>query len=136
MSQSPGFDLGYADLKSVKQYLNIPDSITATDEKIETNMRDADSFVNVQMGVHEATPLTEPDQQLISLASGLAASLYNYWTTPAKDRTLDGVKQWENRIGYHVKAVHGNTDISGTTGRTFRTTRGVTGTETGTGTNT
>lgn len=124
-----GFDIGYADLKTCKQYLNIPDSNTDSDEKIEAHMRDADSFVNVQMGVHQATPIEEPDQQLISLASGLAAALYNYWQTPAKDRTLDGIKQWENRIGYHVKAVHGQEDISGHTGATFSTTRGVTGTE-------
>ena len=92
-------------------------------------MRDADSFVNVQAGVHEATPIKNPDKQLIALASGLAASLYNYWQTPAKDRTLEGIKQWEKRIGDHVRAVYGQEDITGHTGSTFTSTSGITGTE-------
>ncbi len=92
-------------------------------------MRDADSFVNVQVGVHATTPLTNPDDQIISLASGLAAALYNYWQTPVKDRTLDAVKEWQKMIGDHVKAVYGQEDISGHTGRTFGSTNGVTGTE-------
>jgi len=121
----------YADLQQVKFRLNIPDSDKTIDKKIGTHMSDADSFVNVQVGLHELTPLTNPDDQVISLASGLAASLYNYWQTPAKDRTLDGVKEWEKRLGDHLKAVYGKKDISGTTGDSILTTRGVTGTETG-----
>lgn len=99
-------------------------------------MRDADSFINVQAGVHRDRPLTNPDDQLIALASGLSASLFNYWQTPAKNQTLDGIKQWEKRIGDHVRAFYGQEDITGHTGKTFTTTRGVTGTETGTGTTT
>lgn len=121
--------IGYADLKTTKQYLNIPDSNQISDEKIESHMRDADSFVNVQVGVHKETPLKNPDRQLIALASGLSASLYNYWQTPAKNQTLDGIKQWEKRIGDHVRAVYGQEDITGHTGGTFTTTRGVTGQE-------
>lgn len=127
---------GFADLKRVKQLLNIPDSNQVSDEKIKTHMRDADSFINVQAGVHRDRPLTNPDDQLIALASGLSASLFNYWQTPAKNQTLDGIKQWEKRIGDHVRAFYGQEDITGHTGRTFTTTRGVTGTETGTGTTT
>ena len=126
------FNVGYADLKTVKQLLNIADSNQNSDEKIETQMRDADSFVNTQISVHAEVPVTNPDKQLIALASGLAASLFNYWQTPAKDRTLDGTKQWEKRVADHIKAVYGQTSVDGTTGRTITTTRGVTGTE-GTG---
>ncbi|KKN26835.1 hypothetical protein LCGC14_0870670 [marine sediment metagenome] len=125
--------IGYADLKTTKQYLNIPDSNTVSDEKIASHMRDADSFVNVQVGVHRDTPLKNPDRQLISLASGLSASLYNYWQTPAKNQTLDGIKQWEKRIGDHVRAVYGQEDITGHTGGTFTTTSGITGTESSSG---
>jgi hypothetical protein len=127
---------GFASLKKVKQLLNIPDSVIATDEKIKTQMDDADSFVNVQVRVHQDTPVVDPDEQLISLASGLAASIYNYWQTPAKDRTLDGIEKWEKRVADHVKAVFGLTDVSGTTGRSIQSTRGVDGLETGTGTRT
>lgn len=121
--------IGYADLKTVKQYLNIPDSNTLSDEKIDSAMRDADSFVNVQAGVHANTPIKNPDDQLIALASGLSASIYNYWQTPAKNQTLDGIKQWEKRIGDHVKAFYGQEDITGHTGSTFTSTNGITGTE-------
>jgi len=120
---------GFADLKRVKQLLNIADSNQISDEKIKTQMRDADSFVNVQVGVHRDIPLSNPDDQLIALASGLSASLFNYWQTPAKNQTLDGIKQWEKRIGDHVRAIYGQEDITGHTGGTFTTTRGVTGTE-------
>ena len=125
---------GFADLKRVKQLLNIPDSNQVSDEKIKTHIRDSDSFINVQVGVHRDRPLTNTDDQLIDLASGLSASLFNYWQTPAKNQTLDGIKQWEKRIGDHVRAFYGQEDITGHTGSTFTTTRGVTGTETGTGT--
>ncbi|MCK5600893.1 hypothetical protein KAR91_03430 [Candidatus Pacearchaeota archaeon] len=124
----------YADLKEVKERCNIPQSNTNFDEKLATNMRDADSFVNVQAGVHTDTPIENPDKQLISLASGLAASYYNYWQTPAKDRSIEGIKQWEKRLSDHLKAFYGQEDISGHTGRTFLSTTGVTGAESGTGT--
>lgn len=119
----------YAQLAETKQRLNIPNVNIDSDEKIGAHLRDADSFVNVQIGVHAVVPLTNPDPQLISLASGLAASLYNYWQTPAKDRTLDGIAAWEKRIGDHLKAVYGQKDISGTSGRTFTSSSGVTGAE-------
>lgn len=125
----------YADLKEVKQRLNIPDADKTIDAKIGTHMRSADSFVNVQFGVHQITPITNPDDQLISLASGLAATLYNYWQSPAKDRNLEAVKEWQKEIGDHIKATHGQKSIDGTSGDTFTSTNGVTGTETGTGTN-
>jgi len=127
--------IGFADLKRTKQLLNIPDATITSDEKIKTHMIDADAFVNIQVGVHKR-PITDPDEQLISLASGLSASLFNYWQTPAKNQTLDGIKEWQKRIGDHVKALYGQEDITGHTGRTFTTSRGVTGTETGTGTTT
>ena len=119
----------YADLKEVKERLNIPQTNTDSDEKIGTHMRDADSFINSQVGVHDLVPLTNPDPHLVSLASGLAASLYNYWQTPAKDRTLDGITAWEGRISNYLRAAYGQQDIAGKTGRTFTSTSGVTGTE-------
>jgi len=119
----------YADLKEVKERLNIPQSDTNSDEKIGAHMRDADSFINSQIGVHDLVPLTNPDKHLISLASGLSSTLYNYWQTPAKDRTLDGIKAWEDRITDYLRARYGQQDRAGKTGRTFSSTNGVTGTE-------
>ncbi len=120
----------YADLQQIKQRLNIPDSDKTIDKKIGTYMQEADSYVNIQVGVHAVTPLTNPDGEIISLSSGLAASIYNYWQTPAKDRTLDGIKEWKKEITNHIKAVYGQRSAGGTTGDTFSSTKGVTGTET------
>ncbi|MCH7589524.1 hypothetical protein IIB34_00625 [PVC group bacterium] len=117
----------YADLKEVKQRLNIPDSITSVDEKVNTAMREADAFVNTQVGVHANTPLTNPDAQIISLASGLASALYNVWQSPAKDTVWKIVDNYQKQIGDHIKAFFAGEDITGHTGDTFSSTNGITG---------
>jgi hypothetical protein len=120
----------YADLKQVKERVNIPQSNTNSDEKLGSFMKEADSFVNSQFSIFEITPLSNPDPEIISLASGLAASIYNYWQTPAKDRTLDGVREWKKSIADHLKAVKGQKTLLDTSGNSFSSTKGVTGTET------
>ena len=117
----------YADLKEVKQRLNIPDSVTTVDEKVNTAMREADAFVNTQVGVHVTTPLENPDAQIISLASGLASALYNVWQSPAKDTVWKIVDNYQKQIGDHIKAFYAGEDISGHTGDTFSSTNGITG---------
>ena len=111
--------MGYASLKKVKSLLNIPDSVTAPDEKINDRMVESDNYVNVQINLHATTPIANPDLELITLSSSLAASTYNYWQTPAKDRTLDGMKQWEKRIQNHIKATYKREDAGGTTADTL-----------------
>jgi len=117
----------YADLKEVKQRLNIPDSVTTVDEKVATSMREADAFVNTQVGVHATTPLDNPDAQIISLASGLACALYNVWQSPAKDTVWKIVEAYQKQIGDHIKAFYAGEDITGHTGNTFSSTTGITG---------
>ncbi len=119
----------YADLKQVKERLNIPQSNITSDEKIGTHMNEADAFVNVQFSIFEITPLSNPDPEVISMTSSLAAAFSNYWQTPAKDRTLDGIKEWKDAIAEHLKAVKGQKTRSDTSGDTFSATKGVTGTE-------
>lgn len=116
---------GYADLMETKKRLNIPDSITASDEKIMSMGREADNYVNTQINLHALTPITNPDPEIVSLATGLAAAIFNYWQTPIKDRNLSGVEEWKKSIQEHILATYGRknpTLLSG--GDTFGTTTG------------
>ena len=117
----------YANLDDVKRRLNIPQDNTLVNEKIGVALREADAFVNVQVGVHANVPLKNPDPQIISLAGGLASALYNMWQSPSKEPLLDLVKSYQKQIGDHIKAFYAGEDISGHTGNTFGTTKGITG---------
>jgi len=119
---------GYAELTETKRRLNLPASNTAPNEKIADNMREADNYVNTQIGLHAITPITQPDPEIVSMASSLAATLYNYWQTPIKDRNLDAQNEWKKAIQDHILAVFGRKNpnlLAG--GTTFGTTTGFTG---------
>jgi hypothetical protein len=104
--------MGYANLKQVKQRVIIEDSVSDSDEKLNGFMVEADSYVNNQISVHATIPISSPDDELVMLSSSLAAATYNYWQTPAKERTLDGITQWETRIQDHIQAVYGKKNPS------------------------
>ena len=119
---------GYADLREVKRRLNIPDSVTASDLKIADQMQEADNYVNVQINLHAITPLSNPDPELVSISSSLAASLFNYWQTPIKDRNLDAIKSWKQAIQDHILATYGRKNPNLLTGGdTFGKTASYTG---------
>ncbi len=116
---------GYADLLEAKKRLNIPDSVTASDEKIMSMGREADNYVNTQINLHALTPITNPDPEIVSLATGLTAATYNYWQTPIKDRNLSGIDEWKKSIQDHILATYGRKNpnlLSG--GQSFGTTTG------------
>ena len=116
---------GYADLLEAKKRLNIPDSVTASDEKIMSMARESDNYVNTQINLHAITPITNPDPEIVSLSTGLAAAIYNYWQTPIKDRNLEGMNEWKKSIQEHILAVYGRKNpnfLAG--GTTFGTTTG------------
>ncbi len=116
---------GYADLLEAKKRLNIPDSVTASDEKIMSMAREADNYVNTQINLHAITPITNPDPEIVSLSTGLTAAIYNYWQTPIKDRNLEGMNEWKKSIQEHILAVYGRKNpnfLAG--GTTFGTTTG------------
>lgn len=119
---------GYAGLRETKRRLNIPDTVQSSDGKIQDQMNEADNYVNVQINLHAITPLSDPDPELVSLASSLSASLFNYWQTPIKDRNLDAIKTWKQAIQDHILATYGRKNPSLLTGGdTFGKTKGVTG---------
>ena len=114
---------GYANLTECKRRLNIPESNTAPNQKIADNMREADNYVNTQVNLHAITPIINPDPEIISMASSLACTLYNYWQTPTKDRNLDAQNEWRKAIQEHILAVFGRKNpnlLAG--GKTFGTT--------------
>lgn len=114
---------GYANLTECKRRLNIPESNTAPNQKIGDNMREADNYVNTQVNLHAITPIINPDPEIISMASSLACTLYNYWQTPTKDRNLDAQNEWRKAIQEHILAVYGRKNpnlLAG--GKTFGTT--------------
>ena len=116
---------GYADLRKTKRKLNIPDTEQSSDIKIGDFMTDADNYVNTQISMHATTPIANPDNELIDLASSYAATLFNYWQAPIKDRTTDGLDKWENKIIQHIRARYGRYDASGLGGGDlFGTTSG------------
>ena len=126
---SSSSDSGYADLAQTKKRLNQDLAVTAPNKKIHDMMQEADNYVNTQINIHAITPIEAPDPELISLASSLAGTIYNYWQTPIKDRNLDGVKAWKQSIQDHILATYGRKNpnlLAG--GDTFGTTTGFKGT--------
>ena len=122
-------DSGYSDLAQVKKRLNQDLLVTAPNIKIHDNMQEAVNYVNTQINLHAITPIEAPDPEIISLASSLAATLYNYWQTPIKDRNLDSITSWKKAIQDHILATYGRKNpnlLSG--GDMFGTTTGFEGT--------
>ena len=119
---------GYSTLRPIKRLLNIEDSVTASDSKIQDRMKDADSYVDNQFNLHALTPIDNPDEELRMIANELAASTYNYWQTPIKDRSVEGIKSWEKRIQEHILANYGRKNPNLLTGgETFLNTARTTG---------
>jgi len=122
-------DSGYADFQQVKKRLNQDLSVTAPDTKIHNMMQEADNYVNTQINLHAITPIDTADPEIISLSTSLAATIYNYWQTPIKDRNLDPIKFWKQSIQDHILATYGRKNpnlLAG--GDTFGTTTGFKGT--------
>jgi len=113
-----------ADLRETKRRLNIPDSESSSNEKINDFMQEADNFVNIQISPHASIPITNPGPELVSLASGLAATIFNYWQTPIKDRNLDGIEQWKKFVADHIMAVYGKKSANLGGGNLFGKTSG------------
>ncbi len=126
---SASSDSGYANFEQVKKRLNQDLSVVAPDKKIHDMMQEADNYVNTQINLHALTPIDTPDPEIISLSTSLAATIYNYWQTPIKDRNLDPIKFWKQSIQDHILATYGrkNPNLLAA-GDSFGTTTGFKGT--------
>ena len=120
---------GFSELKQVKARANISDTVTQADAKIQFYMTEADDYVDTQVGVHTTTPITNPNKELIALASALAASLYNFWN---KQGDFEICKACKKAIQDHIVAqfARRNLDTDLTTNTFVKTTSGIKGTET------
>ena len=119
---------------NIKILLNIPVANTDSDDKINIYGTEADNYVNTQISVHAtALPLVitaSPQLEVGNLADSLAASTFNYWQSPAKDRTLEHIEKWEKRIQDFIKAFYANMSASGITDNTIvKTASKITGRE-------
>ena len=99
--------------QKVKRRLNISASNTAPNEKIADSMREANNYINTQIKLHSLTPISEPDPEIISMASSLACTMYNYWQTPIKDRNLEATHEWKKAIQDHIMAAYGRFNPTG-----------------------
>ena len=106
-----------ANLRETKRRLNIPDTDSDSDLKIQDYIQESDNYVNIQASPHTDTPLTNPSSELVSLASSLAAAIFNYWATPIKDRNLSGIQEWKKFIAENVNATYSRKSASGLGGR-------------------
>ncbi len=102
-----------ANLRETKRRLNIPDSVSSSNLKIQDYIQESDNYVNIQASPHTTTPITNPSPELVSLSSSLAAALFNYWQTPTKDRNLSGVTEWKKAIEKHIDGVYARKSASG-----------------------
>lgn len=120
---------GFSELKQVKARVNISDTVTQADAKIQFYMTESDDYVDTQVGVHTTTPITNPDKELIALASSLAASFYNYWNKQGK---MEDCLTCKKAIQDHIvaKFARKNLDTNLTTNTFVKTTSGIKGTET------
>lgn len=119
---------GYADLAKVRLRLNLSITQTSPDEKIQEYMSEADNYVNTQIGLFADTPITNPDDELRSLASALAAATYNYWVSPEKSEK--GVSVYRERIQGHIVAKYGKKTETGLSTNSFtKTSSAINGTE-------
>lgn len=120
---------------NVKVLLNIPASNTDSDDKINVFGDEADHYISTQI-YHfndQSSPLTitgSPKEELGNLADSLAAATFNYWQTPAKDKTMEHIVQWEKRIQDFIRAFYARASAAGITANTFsKTASKVKGTE-------
>ena len=114
-----------ASLRETKRRLNLPVTVSKSDAKIQDFMQEADNYVNIQVSPHTAIPIENPVPELVSLASSLAATMFNYWQTPIKERNLDGIKEWKKFVADHINAVYARKSESGLGGgRLFGKTAG------------
>jgi len=121
---------------NVKVLLNIPASNTDSDDKINIYGDEADNYINTQISIHNASvPITitsKPELEVGNLADSMAAATFNYWQTPAKDRTLEVIEKWEKRIQDFIAAFFANINAhTGIVNNTFsKTASAIKGTET------
>ena len=133
MSSVP--DQIYSDLDETKDFLNIARSNDDSNEKITTARNAADNYVANQIRLHADIPVTDPDPELTSMASQLAASYFNQFQNPMKLEVSEVTKIVKQSVQDFIMETFGRKNPSGLSGaETFGVTSGITGFTTNTNT--
>lgn len=118
----------YGTLNGVKGKLNQNTGETSNDTVLAEYQEEADEFINTRVKLMNGSAAVLTDQELDPLANGLAAALYNYWTSPVKD--LKGTQYYEQKIIDFLKAKYSGLLDDKYTQDTFsKTTSRILGTE-------
>lgn len=118
----------FSNLDDTKRFLNIPPSNSTADAKIEVSKDMSDNYCNVQINLHELIPLDPIPPSLVSIASALAASYYNYFQSPDKTDLGKDVKHWEGNVQNYILANYAKKNPTGLSGGTpFGVTSAMTG---------
>ena len=126
LSSTP--DQVYSDLDETKDYLNIARSNDDSNEKITTARNAADNYTATQIRLHATIPLTDPDPELTSLASQLAASYFNQFQNPMKPEVTQVTIVTKKALQDYVMATYGRKNPGGLSGaETFGITSANTG---------
>ena len=126
MSSTP--DQTFSNLDETKDYLNIARSNDDSNEKIQTARNAADNYTATQIRLHAAIPLTDPDPELTSLSSQLAASYFNQFQNPMKQEVAQITVITKQALQDYVMATYGRKNPGGLSGaETFGVTSANTG---------
>ncbi len=100
----------YGTRSKVKERINISDSITDADAKIDSYLEESDEYINTQIGLHATVPITAaaPKAELIELGSGMAAALYNHWN---KQGDYKIVLDYKKSIQDYIMARYGKRNL-------------------------
>lgn len=92
----------YGTVLAVKRKLNLNTASTEVDDHIDDYLEESDEYINTRVTLMNGTAPIVGDEELDALGSSLAASLYNYWTSPSK--SLTGVEHFKKAVVDHLKA--------------------------------
>jgi len=126
LSSTP--DQVFSTLNETKDYLNISRSNDDSNNKIETARNAADNYTANQIRLHATIPQVDPDPELSSLASQLAATYFNQFQNPMKTELRELVLSTKQALQDYIKETYGLENPSGLSGEnTFGITSGMTG---------
>ena len=97
----------FSDVDETKDFLNIARSNDDSDNKITTCRNAADNYTANQIRLHAGIPLSDPDPELTSLASQLAASYFNQFQNPQKKEMLEVTKAVKDSIQDYIMETYG-----------------------------
>lgn len=119
----------YSELDETKDYLNIARSNNDSNNKINSARNSADNYVVNQIRLHAQIPLVDPDPELSSLASQLAASFFNQFQNPMKMEMMNLVKSAKDAVLDYIMETYGRKNPNGLSGdRTFGVTAPISNT--------